>query len=65
MNGTRRMEWTCPKCRARNARPVPENAAEGSLLPVTCQPCGAGYHATIILRGEPGRRPSVYGVAWV
>jgi RNase P subunit RPR2 len=65
MPETRRMEWTCPKCRARNARPVPEGTAEGSLLAVTCQSCGTAFRATAVLRGEPGRRPSVYGVAWV
>jgi rubredoxin len=65
MSETRPMEWTCPKCRTRNAHPVPENTVDGKLLPVRCQACGAGYHATAVLRGEPGRKPSLYGVTWV
>jgi DNA-directed RNA polymerase subunit RPC12/RpoP len=65
MEPMRRMEWTCPKCRTRNASPVPRDTADGKLLPVACQECGARCYATAILRGEPGRQPSVYGVAWV
>jgi hypothetical protein len=57
---TRQMEWTCPACRTRNARPVPARTPDGELLEVTCAACGAGFEATAVVRP-----PSVFGVPWL
>lgn len=65
MSQSRRMEWTCPKCRQRNERPIPEDTVDGNLLSVVCKACGADYDATAVVRGRPGRTPAVYGVTWV
>ncbi len=65
MSNTRQMEWTCPKCRTRNARPIPANTPDGKLVAVTCESCQADYFATAVVRTPPGRPTSVYGVTWV
>lgn len=62
---TRTMEWTCPKCRSRNAQPIPEATPDGKLVAVKCACCGADYYATAVIRTPAGRPPAVYGVTWV
>jgi hypothetical protein len=65
MNPTRQMNWTCPKCLVRNARPIPPDTEHGRLLAVRCAGCGAEHLATAIVRPQPGGEPAVYGVAWI
>jgi hypothetical protein len=65
MRNTRSMEWTCPKCRTRNSRPIPGNTPEGKLVAVRCESSGAAYYATAIVREQRNAPPAVYGVTWV
>ena len=65
MPAIRFMEWTCPKCRKRNARPIPDATPDGKLIAVRCEQCGGEYFATALVRTKPEGRPAVYGVTWV
>ncbi len=65
MRNTLTMDWTCPKCRARNTRPIPANTPDGKLVAVTCASCGAAYYATAVVHAQRGAAPAVYGVTWV
>jgi hypothetical protein len=65
MRNTRPMEWTCPKCRTRNTRPIPSNTPDGKLVAVSCESCKTAYFATAVVRAQRGAPPAVYGVTWV
>ena len=39
--------------------------AEGKLIAVRCDSCGAAYYATAVVRAQPGAPPQCYGVTWV
>ena len=65
MEPTRAMAWTCPGCRTRHERLIPAGTSDGQLLEVTCGACGAGFDATAVVRGGPGRPSSIYGVPWL
>lgn len=65
MKNTRSMDWTCPKCRTRNSRPIPGNTPDGKLVAVTCDSCKAAYYATAVVRAQRAGDSAVYGVTWV